>query len=85
MSLGELGEWTLRAKCRDMEDVLFPESKDQRRVQNISKAVGQSRPRAVSIPPPVTTTRRFPFGFVYVILSPTQYRAAFSLRRDIIN
>ena len=35
MSLGELGEWTLRAKCRDMEDVLFPESKDQRRVRNI--------------------------------------------------
>ena len=35
MSLGELGERTLRAKCRDMEDVLFPESKDQRRVRNI--------------------------------------------------
>lgn len=35
MSLAEVSEWTLRAKCRDMEDALFPEGKDQKRARSV--------------------------------------------------
>lgn len=33
MSLAEVSEWTLQAKCRDMSDALFPEGKDQKRAR----------------------------------------------------
>ncbi len=37
MSLAEVSEWTLRAKCRDMADALFPEGKDQKRVRAVCR------------------------------------------------
>lgn len=35
MSLAEVSEWTLQAKCRDMADALFPEGKDQKRARTV--------------------------------------------------
>lgn len=35
MFLAEVSEWTLRAKCRDMADALFPEGKDQKRARTV--------------------------------------------------
>ena len=35
MSLAEVSEWTLHAKCRDMADALFPEGKDQKRARSV--------------------------------------------------
>ncbi len=35
MSLAEASEWTMRAKCRDMADALFPEGKDQKRARHV--------------------------------------------------
>lgn len=35
MSLAEVSEWTIRAKCRDMADALFPEGKDQKRARSV--------------------------------------------------
>jgi len=35
MSLAEVSEWTLQAKCRDMADALFPEGKDQKRARSV--------------------------------------------------
>ena len=35
MSLAEASEWTLRAKCRDLADELFPEGKDQKRARSV--------------------------------------------------
>ncbi len=33
MSLAEASEWTLKARCKDMADALFPEGKDQKRAR----------------------------------------------------
>ncbi len=35
MTLGRSDDWTLRAKCRGMEDELFPEGADQKRVRAV--------------------------------------------------
>ena len=35
MSLSRYDDWTLRAKCRGMQDDLFPEGADQKRVRAI--------------------------------------------------
>lgn len=35
MSLAEVNEWTLQAKCRHMADALFPEGKDQKRARAV--------------------------------------------------
>ncbi len=35
MSLAEVSEWTLQAKCREMADALFPEGKDQKRARSV--------------------------------------------------
>ncbi|MFV0430216.1 MAG: WhiB family transcriptional regulator [Arachnia sp.] len=35
MSLAEVDEWTLQAKCRDMADALFPDGKDQKRARSV--------------------------------------------------
>lgn len=35
MSLAEVNEWTLEARCRDMADALFPEGKDQKRARSV--------------------------------------------------
>ncbi len=37
MSLAEVSEWTLRAKCRDMADALFPEGKDQKQARVVCR------------------------------------------------
>ena len=33
--MAEASEWTMRAKCRDMADALFPEGKDQKRARHV--------------------------------------------------
>ena len=33
MTAGHRDDWTLRAKCRGMEDALFPEASDQKRAK----------------------------------------------------
>ncbi len=35
MSLAEVSDWTLQAKCREMADALFPEGKDQKRARSV--------------------------------------------------
>ncbi len=35
MTLAELDDWTLSAKCRGMADALFPEGKDQKRARTV--------------------------------------------------
>ncbi len=35
MSLIYADEWTVRAKCRNMADELFPEGKDQKRARSV--------------------------------------------------
>lgn len=35
MSLMNACEWTLKAKCRDMADALFPEGKGQKRARSV--------------------------------------------------
>lgn len=35
MSLAEVSEWTVHAKCRDTADALFPDGKDQKRVKTL--------------------------------------------------
>lgn len=35
MSLTEVDDWTLLARCRGMEDALFPEGKDQKRARAV--------------------------------------------------
>ena len=35
MSLAEVSEWTMQAKCREMADALFPEGKDQKRARSV--------------------------------------------------
>lgn len=35
MSLTVTSDWTLKAKCREMADALFPEGKDQKRARAI--------------------------------------------------
>lgn len=35
MSVTEVNEWTLEAKCRNMADALFPEGKDQKRARSV--------------------------------------------------
>ena len=35
MSLAEVSEWTVQAKCRDMADALFPEGRDQKRARSV--------------------------------------------------
>lgn len=35
MSVMEADDWTLAARCRGMEDALFPEGKDQKRVRSV--------------------------------------------------
>jgi len=35
MSLTQSDDWTLMAKCRGMEDALFPEGKDQKRARAV--------------------------------------------------
>ena len=33
--MADASEWTMRAKCRDMADALFPEGKDQKRARHV--------------------------------------------------
>ncbi|MDF1490067.1 WhiB family transcriptional regulator [Tessaracoccus caeni] len=35
MSLAEFSDWTLRARCQNMADALFPEGKDQKRARAV--------------------------------------------------
>lgn len=35
MSTHEVDDWTLLARCRGMEDALFPDSRDQKRIRDI--------------------------------------------------
>ncbi|HMR49779.1 MAG TPA: WhiB family transcriptional regulator [Arachnia sp.] len=35
MSLADFSDWTLRARCQNMADALFPEGKDQKRARAV--------------------------------------------------